>query len=391
MEVPKNSFACAICQKTFTNPLILIKHVEFRHSSAKPSQNSNTVPRDQEIIVNDNNQDPLETYKSKGVAPFEFVPIQETLEKNEVGAKKIMDSSSENPANGHIKIEDFNYEDRSLQIGKGNNENMSNTCAENKNNKSEAKNKTLTNLTMSTIVKKMEISKSHEHQSAPIAEVKAESNIVDGHQNSNLETHTAVTNAVLREPDNIIKPRILKETHDLSRNIPSDEQSYNGIQFRKCSVRIQKLPNLFGSLAKRMNKEKISNENTKKIGEDREKSTFSDPDFCDFQSNEEIKINSSNVKNHKKTQIGENPYSCKYCDKKFNESSKAKIHERIHTCEKPYCCSYCDKKFNNSSNFKKHERIHTGEKPYSCKYCDKRFTDSSNAKVHERIHAGEKP
>ena len=34
MEVPKNAFACAICQKTFTNPLILIKHVEFRHENS---------------------------------------------------------------------------------------------------------------------------------------------------------------------------------------------------------------------------------------------------------------------------------------------------------------------------------------------------------------------
>ena len=200
MEVPKNSFACAICQKTFTNPLILIKHVEFRHSSAKPSQNSKiaSVPKDQGI-VNDS------------VTPFEFVPIQEILEQNEVGAKKIMDSSSENSAHGNIKIEDFNYEDRPVQIEKGNNENMSNTCAENQNKLSGAKNKTLTNLTTSTSVKKMEISKSQKHQSAPNAGVKAELNIVDGHQKSNLETHTAVTSAVQRNPNNIIKPRILKE------------------------------------------------------------------------------------------------------------------------------------------------------------------------------------
>ena len=276
-------------------------------------------------------------------------------------------SSSENSAHGNIKIEAFNYEDRTLQIEKGNNENISNTCAENQNKKSEGKNKTLT--TSTTSDKKMEISKSQKHLSAPIAGVKAELNIVDGHQNSNLETHTAVTNPLQRKPDNIIKPRILKETHDLSRNILSDEQSYNGIQFRKCSVRIQKLPNIFGSLAKGMNKEKISKENTKKIREDGEKSTFSDPDFCDYQSNKEIKKNSSNVKNHKKTIIGEKPYSCKYCDKKFTHSSNAKIHERIHTGEKPYSCKYCDKKFTDSGNAKKHERIHTDDKPYECIIC----------------------
>ena len=34
MPVPKNSFACAICQKTFNNGIILIKHVEFRHGNS---------------------------------------------------------------------------------------------------------------------------------------------------------------------------------------------------------------------------------------------------------------------------------------------------------------------------------------------------------------------
>ena len=34
MKVPNNSYACAICQKTFNNPAILIKHVEFRHENS---------------------------------------------------------------------------------------------------------------------------------------------------------------------------------------------------------------------------------------------------------------------------------------------------------------------------------------------------------------------
>ena len=43
MEVPKNSYACAICQKRFNNPIILIKHVEFRHSLTKQSSKADNL------------------------------------------------------------------------------------------------------------------------------------------------------------------------------------------------------------------------------------------------------------------------------------------------------------------------------------------------------------
>ena len=42
MKVPNNPYACAICQKTFNNPEILVKHVEFRHSLEEQSPKSKT-------------------------------------------------------------------------------------------------------------------------------------------------------------------------------------------------------------------------------------------------------------------------------------------------------------------------------------------------------------
>ena len=78
MEVPKNAFACAICQKTFNNPTILIKHVEFRHSSAKQSPKSKVGPelKDKDPIINVN-EDPLETNSASDTASFEFIqPLQ---------------------------------------------------------------------------------------------------------------------------------------------------------------------------------------------------------------------------------------------------------------------------------------------------------------------------
>ena len=74
MEVPKNPYACAICQKRFDNPILLIKHVEFRHSSTKDSSKADNLK--------DVNQDPLETKNSKETTEehFKYVAIQESCE-----------------------------------------------------------------------------------------------------------------------------------------------------------------------------------------------------------------------------------------------------------------------------------------------------------------------
>ena len=80
MEEPKSSFACAICQKIFFNPAILIKHVEFSHSSAKPSPKSKVrlVSKDIDPIIDDK-QDPLKT----NPAQFEFEIQDSFVSKSE--------------------------------------------------------------------------------------------------------------------------------------------------------------------------------------------------------------------------------------------------------------------------------------------------------------------
>ena len=74
MEVPKNSYACAICQKRFNNPIILIKHVEFRHSSTKQSSKADNLK--EKVAVTDSNQDPLETRSSKESSEEQFVGVE---------------------------------------------------------------------------------------------------------------------------------------------------------------------------------------------------------------------------------------------------------------------------------------------------------------------------
>ena len=137
MEVPKNAFACAICQKTFTNPAILIKHVEFRHSSTKQSPKSKVgpEPKDKDPI-NNVNEDPLETNSASYVAPFEFVkPLQnveeitgECVRLIEITPEEINQLNDNCPtyqAQETIKVEDVNFEDRILPSEERNSDNPS--------------------------------------------------------------------------------------------------------------------------------------------------------------------------------------------------------------------------------------------------------------------------
>ena len=66
MSVPKNSDECAICQMTFNDPLILINHVEFRHSSTGS------------IKTNNLESDPLELPNDK-TALLELMPIHDNV------------------------------------------------------------------------------------------------------------------------------------------------------------------------------------------------------------------------------------------------------------------------------------------------------------------------
>lgn len=79
--------------------------------------------------------------------------------------------------------------------------------------------------------------------------------------------------------------------------------------------------------------------------------------------------------------IGEKPYECDICGKKFKYRNQIPKHRRAHTGEKPYECTHCEKKFTSNIHLSRHIRTHTGERPYKCEYCPKSFTQYGHLQV----------
>ena len=65
----KNSYSCAVCQQRFNNPIITIKHVEFRHSSSKQSSKADNLI-EKVAVITEGNQDLLEIRKETSEETF---------------------------------------------------------------------------------------------------------------------------------------------------------------------------------------------------------------------------------------------------------------------------------------------------------------------------------
>lgn len=128
---------------------------------------------------------------------------------------------------------------------------------------------------------------------------------------------------------------------------------------------------------------------------------------CEYTTND-----SSNFRRHNKTRhIGEKPFICEKCGRKFATKTYLNSHMRIHVkdfkfqckncrlgfdaqelhqCDsKWYECDWCGYSTNNRSNFVNHIRVHTGKKPFKCVHCSKRFNQKTHLNRHvKNLHMG---
>ena len=426
MEVPKNSYACAICQKRFNNPIILIKHVEFRHSSTKQSSKADNLK--------DGNQDPLETKNSKesneeimqveslppSLPPtFEYVAIQESVEIE--SHTEVTEKETNVPTNCQV----------SESIG------IKEPVDRNEIFQFETNN--TANLPISTdkrvFVKQTDIRpKPNSLQSSHEVKVKAE-NISPEKDQGELALHKSEEHekfGLYRPPKihpvgKIYECGICHKKVKRPQNIKEHLMIHTGEQPFKCSIcdkKFARLQNL--KVHERLhtgekpfecglcNKNFQTSGNLKSherthTGEKTYKCGICDQKFTHPQglkSHERIHNGvksyecdicgqkftlSQGLKSHERIHNGVKPYECDICDKKFTQSHSLKDHKRTHTGEKPYVCGYCDKKSSTFNGIKSHEKTHTGEKPYKCGICDKRFAQTQSLKMHKMIHTGDKP
>ncbi|XP_055916057.1 zinc finger protein 226-like [Eupeodes corollae] len=78
-------------------------------------------------------------------------------------------------------------------------------------------------------------------------------------------------------------------------------------------------------------------------------------------------------------------HKCKFCDKKFIQTTHLVVHERTHTGESPYKCDKCQMAFKNPNLLANHIKGHGG-KDITCPECPKRFHHRHALTMHMTVH-----
>lgn len=80
---------------------------------------------------------------------------------------------------------------------------------------------------------------------------------------------------------------------------------------------------------------------------------------------------------------GEKPHPCNFCQVKFTYKSSLNGHVKANHVKEKICgCSICEKYFVRQEEKRIHERTQTGEKPFDCKFCQENFSSKSCLNIH---------
>ena len=84
-------------------------------------------------------------------------------------------------------------------------------------------------------------------------------------------------------------------------------------------------------------------------------------------------------------------HKCEACGKEFHQSSHLRRHILTHVGQRPYACDICDQTFTQTSSLNRHLAVHSGDKKkHECESCHRRFVQASDLRDHMRVHSGEK-
>ena len=389
MPLPKYAFACNICQKPFNNPTILIKHVEFRHSTEEqtPKSKSGSEPKEKDVISNAN-RDPLEIHVINSVTPFELVPIQEYV-KNPVndegqteGINHLTEKSSLDQVPGNVRVANIVFKKELLQFEHRNNGDTANAFSSTLKDVVVTQNKSILNENSSA-----NVNKGTENLKYQMNCTSSDALVVGNQHNSSLETNAIIRSPEHLKPENIFKPRTLQSIDKIYSSVTSDKQYHDGKNLQKCFVKIQKLPSTYDTFTKRMNRERDQNRHIKSVHE--EKKSFK-CNVCDYTCSQKHSLRRHTALVHERKKR----FKCNGCDKAYYEKQDMKRHiESVHEGKKPFKCDICDYSCFRKIHMNIHvASVHEGKKPFKCDACDYRCSRKNTLKTHvDSVHEGKKP